>query len=94
MKKNFSKKSLQRDYVFRFRVKNYNFTCKLISVNRGFDGLVDLPYITYRCFIYSPVFYTMEIPHLMSCSNNLNYRTFRSIVQDEVVSYISQTLFD
>ena len=94
MKKVFTRKTLQRDYVFRFRIHNYNFTCKLTAVDKGFDGLLDVPYISYRCIVFSSVFYTMEIPHLMSFPHNINYRTFRSVIQDEVVSHVTHILFN
>lgn len=94
MKKTFAKKTLHRDYVFRFRINNCNFTCKLIAIDKGFDNLLDLPYITYSCMVCSPSFYSFVLPRLLTFSYDLNYRTFRRIVQDEVVSYVSQTLFD
>lgn len=94
MKKAFTSKTLQRDYVFRFRIHNYNFTCKVTAINKGFDGLLDVPYITYRCTVFSSVFYTIELPRLMSFPHNLNYRTFRSVIQDEVTSYILHILFN
>lgn len=93
MKKAFSVRTLQRDYVFRFRICNYNFTCKLICVDKGFDGLLDVPYVSYRCIIYSTVFRTTEIRHLLSFPHNINYRTFRNTVQDEVSSHVYYTFF-
>lgn len=94
MKKPFTTKSLQSAYVFRFKIHNHNFTCKLVAKDRGFGDFFIVPYLSYHVTIYSSVLRTIELPYLLCYSSEMNYRLFRNFVQREVTSYVSSILFN